>query len=102
MGTKRLISLMLFVLLFLGAAISPSYAHQKRRYDPSHKPAWRYIAHSHDADTEKEGMQEVADDKDDTKKSDQEASKKEAKKPTRQPQHRRNRTGFRFGMPGRK
>jgi len=48
METKGSISLILVVLMTLATVVSPSYGHPQRRYDPSHKPAWRPVAHSHE------------------------------------------------------
>ncbi len=97
MKTKRLISLMLLVLLFLGAAVSPSYAHVKRRYGPSRKPPMRNIAHTHDnAEQKKEQKDKVAP------KKEKKQETKKAKKESLCPQIQKNRTGHRFGMPGRK
>ncbi len=119
MEKKGSISLVLFALVVIGTFVSPSYAHVKRRYDPSHKPAWRIVAHSHESDSEVQAnakafnpiqgaawlmggiykavegtVKAVFSPPKDTKETQEKVT------PKRPAVH--NRTGFLWGQPGRK
>ncbi|MHC4882235.1 MAG: hypothetical protein ACYTEN_07150 [Planctomycetota bacterium] len=119
MENKRTILSVLFILVVIGTVVSSADAHVKRRYDPSHKPAWRIVPHKHEADSQVQadtktfnpvqgaawlvgGIYEAFEG---TLKAVFTAPKntnETQEKATHQRPAAHNRTGFLFGFPGRK